>query len=127
MSQDCLPSNLLQSLPPAAGAEVFEDLLRGDGLRVERIVSTGQCTPPGQWYDQAWDEWVLLLAGGARLQLEGEAGPRELRPGDHLFLPAHRRHRVEWTDPERPTVWLAIHADSGRLAPVGDTSSSDTA
>jgi len=87
-------------------AERFEDLLTRPGLRIERIVSSGQSTPPGQWMDQAWDEWVLLVCGRAGLTLEG-GSPMTLSPGDWLLIPAHRRHRVDWT--QTPTVWLAVH------------------
>jgi cupin 2 domain-containing protein len=79
------------------------------GAVVERIVSTGQVSPPGFWYDQDWTEWVILLAGGAGLMIEGETAPRTLCPGDHVELPAHVRHRVEWTLADPPTVWLAVH------------------
>lgn len=101
--------SLLAGLPrgPLAN-ELVETLLDRPGLRIERLVSTGQASPEGSWYDQAEDEWVLLLSGGARLKLESEDGERELGPGDYVFLPAHCRHRVAWTDPDQPTVWLAI-------------------
>ena len=105
------PRNLLRSLPPAAAEEVFEILLERPGVKLERIVSRGQTTPEGEWYDQDWDEWVLLLAGAARLTIEGE-GETDLGPGDALLLPAHCRHRVAWTDPLRPTLWLALHVRS---------------
>jgi len=105
-------ANLLDGLPTGAlGAERFEDLISRPGLRLERIVSTGQSSPPGEWMDQARDEWVLLVAGGAGLTLEGDP-PLTLTPGDHLLIPAHRRHRVEWT--ETPTVWLAVHFGEDR-------------
>lgn len=89
--------------------ERLTGLLAVPGLRIERIVSTGQASPPGFWYDQDWAEWVLVLSGSAGLLFEGEVGPRVLRPGDHVLIPARARHRVEWTDPGRPTVWLAVH------------------
>jgi len=101
--------NLLAPLPAAAAGEVVEELLRGGRFRLERIVSTGQATPPGQWYDQETDEWVLVVAGAARLRIEGEATDRELGEGDWILLPAHCRHRVTWTRAELPTVWLAVH------------------
>ena len=78
-------------------------------VRIERIVSTGQASPPGFWYDQDWGEWVVLLSGAARLRLAEEAEARRLAPGDWVDIPAHCRHRVEWTDPDQPTVWLAVH------------------
>jgi cupin 2 domain-containing protein len=89
--------------------EVVDLLVEREGLRIERIVSTGQTTPQGQWYDQETGEWVLVVAGAARLRVEGEATDRELGEGDWIFLPAHCRHRVTWTRAEPPTVWLAIH------------------
>ena len=101
--------NLLRDLPPAAEDELVTRLARGGAFRLERIVSWGQVTPEGVWYDQDQDEWVLLLSGAADLLIEGEAMPRRLRSGDFLLLPAHRRHRVEWTDKEAATVWLALH------------------
>ena len=104
--------NLLRDLPPDTGEEVFEPLLRRPGLRLERIVSRGQATPTGEWYDQTQDEWILLLAGAARLRIEHADGAHrdhDLAPGDSLLLPAHCRHRVEMTDPDGPTLWLALH------------------
>ncbi len=90
-------------------AEQFEELLSRSGFRVERIVSSGQASPPGFWYDQDVGEWVVLLSGTAELQFENEAESRALVPGDWVNIEAHRRHRVNWTDPSQPTVWLAIH------------------
>lgn len=79
------------------------------GIRLERIVSRGHASPEGFWYDQATDEWVMLAAGNAGLIFEGEEQARIMAPGDWVFIPAHARHRVEWTDPENDTVWLALH------------------
>jgi cupin 2 domain-containing protein len=104
--------SLLRDLPASAeAAERFEDLLTQPGVRIERIVSSGQSTPPGAWMDQPWDEWVLLVTGDAGLTLEGEP-PLSLKPGDHLLIPARRRHRVDWTG--TPTVWLAVHLDAAQ-------------
>jgi cupin 2 domain-containing protein len=100
--------NLLFPLPDAREDEAVDALLTRRGLRIERIVSRGQASPPGFWYDQAEGEWVLLLAGAARLRFEDETEPRLLVPGDSLDITPHRRHRVDWTDPATPTVWLAV-------------------
>jgi cupin 2 domain-containing protein len=89
--------------------ESFEDLLHRPNVRIERIVSTGQASPPGFWYCQPQGEWVVLLKGAARLRFEHEQAERVLQPGDFVDIPAHCRHRVEWTDPATPTVWLAVH------------------
>ena len=103
--------NLFAGIAGAARDEDIITLLARPGIRIERIVSTGQSSPEGFWYDQRFDEWVVLLTGAARLAVEGEPAARSLKPGDHLFIPAHCRHRVEWTDPDAVTVWLAIHLD----------------
>ena len=101
--------NIFAALPAALGEEAFAELLSTSALRIERIVSTGQASPQGHWYDQDWGEWVILLRGAACVLFEGEAEPRRLAPGDYLHIPAHRRHRVHWTDPDQATVWLAVH------------------
>jgi cupin 2 domain-containing protein len=101
--------NLFDDLPKATGQETLLDLFKRPGVRIERIVSTGQSSPPGFWYDQAHGEWVAVLAGEARLRFEDEPAARTLHAGDFLDIAAHRRHRVEWTHPTEPTVWLAVH------------------
>lgn len=103
--------NLLANLPAVMAEESFLSVLERPGLRIERIVSHGQSSPPGFWYDQERHEWVLLLAGEARLRFEEQDQPFVLRPGDCLEIPAHRRHRVEWTKPDAPTIWLAVFYD----------------
>ena len=103
--------SLLADLPHRLEVERFDQLLKVTNVRIERIVSTGQATPPGEWFDQAWDGWVVVISGAAEILLEDEDAPRSLGPGDYLFLPAHIRRRVTWTAPERPTVWLAVHID----------------
>jgi cupin 2 domain-containing protein len=107
--------SLFAGLPAGALAvEQVTALLERPGLRIERIVSTGHTTPGGEWYDQQTDEWVLLVAGAARLHIDGEPDDRSLGPGDFVLLPAHCRHRVTWTDEAGPTVWLAIHFERSR-------------
>lgn len=105
--------NVFADLPGSLPHEQFDVLLRTPMLRLERIVSTGHATAPGEWYDQERDEWVIVLRGGAGLRFEGERRVRVMRAGDHVVIPAHRRHRVEWTDAHEPTVWLALHYSSG--------------
>jgi cupin 2 domain-containing protein len=102
--------NLFSGLAEAArDGEEFLPLVEHAGVRIERIVTKGQTTPPGEWYDQAWAEWVLIAEGAAELTLEGPDEIVRLERGDTLFIPARRRHRVSWTDPDRTTVWLAVH------------------
>lgn len=102
-------SNLFAALPARRTGELVTELLSAAELRIEHIVSTRQASPPGSWYDQEWNEWVALLSGSARLRLEGEPSARTMGPGDFVNIPAHRRHRVEATDPDEPTIWLAVH------------------
>jgi cupin 2 domain-containing protein len=97
----------LPSQPPAE--EVTETLLERSGLRIERIVSTGQATPEGQGTIRRATSGCSWSRATPRLRIEGEAHDRELGEGDFVFLPAHCRHRVAWTQREPPTVWLAIH------------------
>jgi cupin 2 domain-containing protein len=104
-------TNLLGEIPDDFTEEIVQTLLSTRSFRIERIVSLGHTSPEGFWYDQETHEWVLLLSGAARLLLEGD-GPLDLRPGDFVNIPAHGRHRVEWTDPARPTIWLAIHYEN---------------
>lgn len=101
--------NLLTGLPAATAEEAFDPLLVRPGCRIERIVSWGQVTPPGQPCLQPHDEWVLLLAGAARVEVEGVE--TALAPGDHLLIPAHASHRVTFTDLDGATIWLAVHFD----------------
>lgn len=102
-------SNLFADLRPDPGAEQVVELLSRPGLSIERIVSTGQASPPGFWYDQPQAEWVLLLRGEASLAFEDEPAPRLMKAGDYVDIAAHRRHRVEST--AALTLWLAVHYD----------------
>ena len=110
---DRCTGSLFADVTERLAAERFDPLVELENVRIERIVSTGQTTPPGEWYDQPWDEWVLVVSGEAEILLDIEDAPRPLKPGDYLFLPAHVRHRVTRTDPERPTIWLAVHIGAG--------------
>ena len=101
--------NLFGALPAKSAPEQFIELLTRPGLRIERIVSNGQASPPGFWYDQPDGEWVLVVQGEASLRFADEDQPRQLKAGDFIDIAAHRRHRVEWTTPEQQTIWLAIH------------------
>lgn len=100
--------NALRPLPDARAGEVVDTLVAAPGMRIERIVSLGQASAPGFWYDQAEAEWVMLLQGAARLRFADEDEARALVPGDHVHIAPHRRHRVDWTDPQQATVWLAV-------------------
>ena len=101
--------NIYGDLPEMMIEEMSEALLDAQQFRLERILSTGQRTPPGEWYDQNTNEWVILLSGEAGVLFEGEAEACVMLPGDYVHIPAHKRHRVEWTDPKQKTIWLALH------------------
>jgi cupin 2 domain-containing protein len=100
--------NLLRDIPDAREGEITDVLVTRSDLRIERVVSLGQASAPGFWYDRAETEWVLLLTGSARLRFADEPEARLLGPGDWVEIAPHRRHRVDWTDPDKPTLWLAV-------------------
>ncbi|MDD5268314.1 MAG: cupin domain-containing protein [Methylococcales bacterium] len=102
-------NNIFAQIPEHLPEELFECIFKKDNIIIERIVSNGHISPVGQWYDQARDEWVILLQGKATLLFEKDQNLITLTPGDYLLIPAHTRHRVEWTQPDFNTVWLAIH------------------
>jgi cupin 2 domain-containing protein len=101
-------TNLFDNLPSNISEELIEVLLQSKHVRIERIVSSGQASPDDSWYDQSEAEWVVLLRGEGKLLFEDEDEAVHMRPGDHINIRAHRRHRVEWTSPDEPTVWLAV-------------------
>ncbi|MDR3095732.1 MAG: cupin domain-containing protein [Paraburkholderia sp.] len=108
------PGNLYAGIETGARDERFEQLVAQAGVLIERIVSTGQASPEGFWYDDPRDEWVVLLTGAAELEFETQGGARyPMRPGDYVHIPAHCRHRVAWTDTAAPTVWLAVYFGAG--------------
>jgi len=113
-------SNLFAALPAAGTkadeAEQLVVLLAHPALRIERIVSSGQASPAGFWYDQPQSEWVLLVAGEAGLRFADEDTTRHLKAGDFLHIAAHRPHRVEWTAAGQATIWLAVHHDATGVA-----------
>lgn len=102
--------SIFRNLPDAARSERFEELCRTGSFRIERITSAGQCSAPGFYYDQPWDEWVLVLQGRATIKLEGPEETVHLSRGDWFIITAHRRHRVDATSKAPPTIWLAVHA-----------------
>ncbi|CAK0755639.1 cupin 2 domain-containing protein [Azospirillaceae bacterium] len=103
-----MDGRILRQIPKTLPAELIETLLLFPKVRIEKIVSTGHASLPDVWYDQKEAEWVVILRGAAGVQIEGEAHPRLMGPGDYVYLPPHCRHRVAWTSEEGPTVWLAV-------------------
>ena len=99
--------NLFANIPSGLPQELFETILSKPNVRIERIVSQGQSSPEGFWYDQDQSEFVVLLQGLARLRFED--GEVEMKPGSFIDIPAHKRHRVEWTSLDQQTIWLAVH------------------
>jgi len=108
-AQSKMNANLFQLPKQILDRELFEPLIETDQLLIERIISTGQMTPEGEWYDQSRDEWVLLLQGEAQLMYE-DGSIIDLKAGDYLLIPAHQKHRVSYTSSNPTCIWLAIHA-----------------
>ncbi|PPC73978.1 cupin [Pokkaliibacter plantistimulans] len=100
--------NLFADVPTDLSNETFEDIVRYQGVVIERITSLGHRTSEDSWYDQPQHEWVMVVQGSARLLFE-DGVELALQPGDYVNIPAHCKHRVSWTDPDQPTLWLAVH------------------
>jgi cupin 2 domain-containing protein len=101
-------NNIFDDIPEDLESEVFEELVAGEGVTIERIISKGQRTPGGDWYDQEKNEWVMVLSGEATLLFDDGISVA-LKAGDFINIEAHRKHRVEWTPPDVETIWLAVH------------------
>lgn len=100
-------ANLFEGMPPALPSEVVQTLLQARDVRIERIVSQGHTSPPDFWYNQQQSEWVVVLAGAARVQFEDRSV--DMHVGAFINIPAGEKHRVEWTTPDETTIWLAVH------------------
>ena len=99
--------SLFDDIPAELPEELVSILAESIGVKIERIVSDGHASPEGFWYDQEQSEWVLLISGSAVLTIEDRQV--ELLPGDHLFIPAHQRHRVESTAISEKTIWIVVY------------------
>ncbi|WP_293004682.1 cupin domain-containing protein [Nitrosomonas sp.] len=98
--------NIFSEIPKNLEHEIFDILIKNDTLTIERIISKGQQS--SSWYDQKENEWVMVLKGEAILTFEDQTSV-PLKKGDFINIPSHKKHRVSWTDPEKETIWLAIH------------------
>ena len=100
--------NIFTGIPQNLDQELFEFLAGNDKVVIEKIISKGQKSPESDWYDQEKNEWVIVLKGKAVLSFEDET-PVHLNEGDFINIPAHKKHKVSWTDPDNETIWLAVH------------------
>ncbi len=100
--------NISTSFPSEPSKEVFDVLLHNQNIRIERIVSKGHTSPASGWYDQEDNEWVLVLEGAGTILFK-DGREVTMQKGDFLHIPAHAKHKVSWTDPDRQTIWLAVH------------------
>lgn len=100
--------NIFENIPDKIPKEIVDIIFSSGTTRIERIISKGQSSPQNFWYDQNENEWIFLVRGSAILKFYEEEKPVELKAGDYLNIPAHTKHRVEWTDPDIETIWLAV-------------------
>jgi cupin 2 domain-containing protein len=103
-----MTDNIFNAVPANSAAEIFTNLIKKDTIHIERIVSYGHTTAPGEWYQQQTHEWVMLIKGAARLEFE-HGRIEHLTVGDYINIPAHQKHRVNWTQENTETIWLAVH------------------
>lgn len=101
--------SLFKDIPEELPEELFESICSTESVKIERIVSKGHASPEGFWYDQDWNEFVLVIQGSAGLQIEGQDEIVVLNAGDYLNLSSRVKHRVKWTDSSCETIWLAVH------------------
>ena len=104
-----IQENIYSNIPHNIPTEIFETIVQALNISIERIISRGHSSPPNFWYDQKINEWVIVLKGHANLKFAENNEMVELKPGDYINIPAHCKHRVEWTDPDEETIWLAVH------------------
>lgn len=115
-------SNIFADLPQQLPRELVQILIRAHDVRIERILSHGHASPPDFWYDQPQHEWVIVLQGSARLQFENHS--QDMNPGDFINIPAFQKHRVDWTTPDEPTVWLGVrYGHTAESTPDSDAGS----
>lgn len=105
-------NNLFANIPDDLSEEFFEDIVKSNNVRIERIISNGQTSPESGWYDQNQNEWVIVIKGRAQLTFLNEAFENnkvvDLGPGDYLNIPSHTKHKVSYTETSQPTIWLAV-------------------
>ena len=101
--------NIFSNIPSKISNEIFELIFKNQKITIERIISKGHVSPINFWYDQEMNEWVIVLRGYARLKFAENDEMVEMKPGDYINIPAHCKHRLEWTDPNEETIWLAVH------------------
>ena len=100
--------NIFSGIKNQSSEEIFETIIKANQFKIERIISNGLSTDKKKWYDQDVDEWVILLKGSAGLLFESNNEEIIMKPGDYVNIPAHQKHRVEWTDANEETIWLAV-------------------
>ena len=83
--------------------EEFRELVRVQNVVIEEIISSA--LPDSFEYRQPQDEWVVVLEGTARLDVDGTQ--LTLAAGDWVLISAGTPHRV--LDTEAGTRWLAVH------------------
>jgi cupin 2 domain-containing protein len=99
-------NNIFAALPDKQEKEFFEVLQHSENIRIERIVSIGHTSPKTGWYDQAENEWVIIIKGEAIMTFEDKKVT--MQAGSYINIPAHTKHKVSWTKPQQETVWLAV-------------------
>jgi len=101
--------NIFEEIPGQIPEEIFETIVQASNIKIERIISKGHTTPSKSWYNQNFDEWVLIIQGAAKINFDNHSQPISLTKGSYLWIPAKQKHQVIWTPKDVTTIWLAIH------------------
>jgi len=99
--------NIFDSIPESLDKEFVENIIERKNVRIERIISKGHASPESGWYDQDDNEWVVVIKGEAIISFENDEQVK-LKEGGYINIPAHKKHKVDWTDPDTETIWLAV-------------------
>ncbi|MCH7568338.1 MAG: cupin domain-containing protein [Nanoarchaeota archaeon] len=100
--------NIFSRIPKLLSDESFEELISSQNCKIERIISSGHSTPKCKWYDQNKNEFIIVLKGNAELLFEENNKVVKMCEGDYVNIPAHVKHKVQKTDSQKETIWLAI-------------------
>ncbi|CAN5494662.1 hypothetical protein BH10BAC5_BH10BAC5_18240 [soil metagenome] len=97
----------IYELPGDLETEYTEILHQSKHAIIEQIISKGHVTEEGKWLIQEHAEWIMIIQGEAKIEIEGKKFT--LHQGDHILIQGSKRHRVTETSSIPECIWLAVH------------------